>query len=567
MLFLLISVIIIGALLTGTGALFGKLIGVTTVRNPWFYWWLGFFVISILAMFISLFVPINNICFIIFAGGIFGLPLWYRQFKQSIMQNPKGIFVFIFSSFLLIFIVICLSASSKWRGMYDTDLYHAQIIRWFNEYGTPKGLGNLHARLGISSLWLSFAAVLDNGFFDNRSAWLVPCIAWCGAVFYFLHELCFNRKTGVQFYVVCILVLLGKMFISTKRPSPSLLYDYPVHIINAIVVLEIWQFFNIFKKDYNDEQFSFLSCILILAASAFLIKPIGTVSLAFTGLITLFVLLRDKRRKFILWWIRMYIPVICALSIWIVRNIFLTGYMFYPLPVFAFPVDWLMTNADVESHYKAIKGWARMPGPDFLKSLENGFLFWFKPWIIRNLYSQEFIIAVSSSLLSLCFWSLAIIYAKNKLKVFFFFMWSILSILFWFLTAPNFRFGDGFFWVNLGLSLLCLISSEAVFDFPLIFKNKKLKYTVIYLWLLGIICGIGIAISPKRSILSIGKISSRPVKEYLVNVKEPYTIWIPADSSDDRTGNSPLPSAPYPVYNVEMRDINNLGMGFRPVKN
>jgi hypothetical protein len=65
---------------------------------------------------------------------------------------------------------------------------------------------------------------------------------------------------------------------------------------------------------------------------------------------------------------------------------------------------------------------------------------------------------------------------------------------------------------------------------------------------------------------SIGTLPARPVKEYRVEAPHPFTVWVPADEEDDRTGNSPLPSAPSPPGNLEMRDPGDLGKGFRPLR-
>jgi hypothetical protein len=63
--------------------------------------------------------------------------------------------------------------------------------------------------------------------------------------------------------------------------------------------------------------------------------------------------------------------------------------------------------------------------------------------------------------------------------------------------------------------------------------------------------------------LSIGTMPSNPVKLYTVEAPVPFTVWIPEDETEDICGNSPLPSAPGPVNNIEMRESGSLGKGFR----
>jgi hypothetical protein len=236
------------------------------------------------------------------------------------------------------------------------------------------------------------------------------------------------------------------------------------------------------------------------------------------------------------------------------------------MPIFPMPLDWTLEYQWVKANYDAVLGWARLPGPDYLKSLENGFLFWFRPWLIANLRSQAFLrLAVFPSSLFAFFWFWVIRYMRTK-KALLFLTWSILNIFYWFISAPVLRFGSGFFWVSLGSALLFLLPSDFCFNFDSIKNNAKIKQLFFYLWIVGIIFMIGTTIlsSNKRSLLFVGTVPARPVKEFTVNAPTSFSIWIPSES--DRTGNSPLPSAPYPLENIEMREPGNLGKGFRPIR-
>lgn len=47
---------------------------------------------------------------------------------------------------------------------YDTGLYHAQSIRWVEEYGIVPGLGNLHSRLAYNSAAFCLSALYSMSF-------------------------------------------------------------------------------------------------------------------------------------------------------------------------------------------------------------------------------------------------------------------------------------------------------------------------------------------------------------------------------------------------------------------
>jgi hypothetical protein len=294
-----------------------------------------------------------------------------------------------------------------------------------------------------------------------------------------------------------------------------------------------------------------------------MIKPIGAVSLLFSGLLTLYLLIRNTKQTVSSWFI-IYAPALCAFAIWVIKNLFLSGYPLYPLPVFAMPFDWAMPFGSVNGNYLGVIAWARMPGPGAEQSLENGFFYWFIPWLITNLKSKAFLaLAVLPSFLSLLFWFFVARYVKIK-KALYFFIWTLFSIFYWFWTAPDLRFGDGFFWVWLGTAFLFLVKDSPVFEIANFWKNPKIRIAFFCFWGLGILGGIGFsAISSEKDLFFVGTIPSRPVREYTVDTVLPYNVWIPLDPEDDRTGNSPLPSAPHAPTNLEMREPGNLGKGFR----
>jgi hypothetical protein len=570
MLFLIVSIIIFGTILCGTGSLLGKLFGYASPRNPWMFFWLGLFVVGTLSMLASLFVPINMISLIIFfIVGTIGLPFFWRKFKISTQQcNSIEIKIFLYAILSFLVAITSLAAFSTWpSAAYDTDLYHAQAVRWYNEYGTPFGLGNLHARLAFNSSWLSVAALFDNGIWNDRSAWIMPILALLGGVLYFLHEVIFSSRKGIRLYAFCILAYI-LAYICLKLPnniSPALYYDFPIHILNAIVILEGYCLFINYERNFSKQNISEAAMILMLSVCAFMVKPIGAVTLLFSGSLVLFLLVRNKNQSITQYMI-IFAPAL-AFAIWMVKNVFLSGYLMYPLPYFAMPFDWTMPFELANDNYKAVLAWARMPGPDFRQSLENGFLFWFLPWVASNIRTKTFIAqAVFPLFLSAFFWFFVIRYAGIK-KVFYFLSWVLFSIVYWFLSAPDLRFGDGFFWVFLGVAFLYLYSDVSRFSIADFWKNLKIRTVFFCFCVLCVIFSLGIAaFHPKRNLLTIGTIPSRPVKEYTVNATPPFTVWIP--ETGDQTGNSPLPSTPYVscANNLEMREPGNLRKGFRAIR-
>ena len=79
--------------------------------------------------------------------------------KQPAAGAVFGIFLFL------------LYAYGTSRGIlhYDTGLYHAQSIRWIEEFGVVKGLGNLHCRLAYNSSSFALSALYSMAFLGGQS--------------------------------------------------------------------------------------------------------------------------------------------------------------------------------------------------------------------------------------------------------------------------------------------------------------------------------------------------------------------------------------------------------------
>ena len=86
---------------------------------------------------------------------------------------------------MILFFVFAYGAST---GIihYDTGLYHAQSIRWIEEYGVVPGLGNLHTRLAYNSASFCLSALYSFAFLGGQS---YHCVA--GFLAFLLAVVCF----------------------------------------------------------------------------------------------------------------------------------------------------------------------------------------------------------------------------------------------------------------------------------------------------------------------------------------------------------------------------------------
>jgi len=567
--FLIFAFIVVGTLLLGNGALFSSIIRLNSVRNPFLYFWLGIFFTSTLAMFASFFVPLNNFalaCFTLL--GIGGLPKFIKDFRENFaeIQRSKKILFALFSFVTIIAVCRYLGFTPLSHNYaYDTALYHANAVQWLNEFGAVFGLGNLHSRLGMNSLWLTFAAILDNFIFNGRTSWILPSLCLIGGFLFFGYEI--FKTSSRKIAVFCAVFLSFIIFMQLVRPIQPILgiyFDLVVFFVYAITVLEVYCF--VIQKR-TKESIPILSCILVLAVFSFMLKQIGAINCIFAFLFVLYVLL-SNRESFVKNAIKVFLPAGLAFLVMIANNAVLSGYLFFPLQIFAMPFDWTMPKELVKGTYEAVVYWARLPGPLYMTVAENGFWYWFEPWLVRHNTKFNWVIYVIPFVLSFFLWAKTVLIKRDKTAIFFL-IWSFANILFWFNSAPDLRFGAGFFFVNIALALMFFVR-DTDFTVSLLWDNKLSRKIICILTCAFIVALVIIPFSRHtHSILTIGKMGSEGVHEYKVNnVDNPYYVWVP--NKGDQVGNSPLPATPYPkileTYGIEMRNKDFLGAGFRATR-
>lgn len=68
-----------------------------------------------------------------------------------------------YAVFLAGLVLLMAYGTSRGYMHVDTGLYHAQAIRWIEEYGVVPGLGNLHSRFAYNSAAFPLCAVYSMG--------------------------------------------------------------------------------------------------------------------------------------------------------------------------------------------------------------------------------------------------------------------------------------------------------------------------------------------------------------------------------------------------------------------
>lgn len=134
--------------------------------------WFGFAILTTILVTINIFSPINNISRIIVI--ILAIPSFLAAFATALRHNySRNDLSFMMGAAViggivsLIVSAVCALHPIK---VYDTGLYHLNMVQWIKDYPVVPGLGNLHGRLAFNSSFHVFAAATDFWIWEGLSA-------------------------------------------------------------------------------------------------------------------------------------------------------------------------------------------------------------------------------------------------------------------------------------------------------------------------------------------------------------------------------------------------------------
>ncbi|MCR4590398.1 MAG: hypothetical protein K5668_06230 [Lachnospiraceae bacterium] len=340
---------------------------------------------------------------------------------------------------ILFFVIIYFSAYGEFHS--DSGLYHAQSIRWIEEYGVVKGLGLLQNRFGYNSAFFSVSALYSFAFLGQSlhcvngfMAALVTIYAW-----YELTFSIYSKKHGLHILADAAPVLytfVGGIELISPTTDPILLY-----LFFAIAML--WC--RGIERDDTDVSYYSLLCVL----TCFLVSVKLSVGvLVLLVLQPAVVLIKEKRIGEI---------IVCILSgiisvlPYFIRSVIITGWLIYPSStpdLFSYP--WKIPVESIEHDAAEITTWARYVRDT--DRLNDSILEWAPVWWEGQTTLDRFLsfVAIASFITGLlwCVSAAGRLIKNNKkdpspflCRLLFLEIVMLLGFLFWFLSAPLIRYG------------------------------------------------------------------------------------------------------------------------------
>jgi len=497
---------------------------------------MGIASITVIAMIANLFIPLGAVFFISLLIGALVIAFQKRFFifPSFPMYRPLTWII------LAVIFVTILENVTHVPSNSDTGLYHAQTIRWFEEYRAVPGLGNLHARLAFNSSWLVLSASLSLAFLGLRSFHLIGGVLLLSSIFYFAEGLDALIQKRLSVSIVLKVLFLPLSFYLFNSETSSSGTDVPVSLITWCIII-IWM--EIFESRSRTELQA--AVLFILCLFSITIKlAVAPLLLPAIAVVVEYFMEKEWKRVFILG-----ILGACILTPWMIRSVILSGYLVFPVSqIDLFHVDWKMTGDQLEAAKQGIIGFARFQRNTSQATLGMGVAQWAPIWFERQTLNRQiiYILALFSPFLILInLYKKSSLCSREYLIIYF---TSALGVVFWFFTAPDIRFGYGF------LIGVCAISLAPLLIHISSKLDQHLKLTPILVFFVLLVFHLNtLALSFESSTLDqrwLLPADYLPSKASACNIDNGSMY---CQSKNSQCQYTAFPCIPKPRPNVEMR--------------
>ena len=335
---------------------------------------------------------------------------------------------------LLVLFVLWAYFTSRGYIHYDSDLYHAQSIRWMEEYGVVPGLGNLHERFAYNSSFFGLSALYSLKFVLGDSMHTMN-----GFLALLLSLTCLpianswknKRFTVADFARVGALYYLTT--ITNEVVSPA--SDYAVM---CVIFFRVIKWLDALEEGCRDIAPYALLCVVGVYAL--------TIKLT-AGLILIliikpaYMLIKEKRVKEIFIYLAM--GLIVAIP-WFARTVIISGWLLYPFTALdLFHVDWKMEALYIDIDAIQIKVWGRALYN--ISLIDVPITGWFPNWFKTTLSGMEKLMILGSLAATGATMAAAVVIFLRKMFKYLDMLLVMVTMLscyiFWQTSAPLIRYG------------------------------------------------------------------------------------------------------------------------------
>lgn len=441
--FILVTWFVCAVILIGVGSLVLRKFSQSFHLTDAF--WMGLAASVVFLEFWNLFRPITTTPDLLLAGvGIFGLCMSAGWLCRKAMEIASSRLL------LVVFAILAIGIALRAAGpceYYDTGLYGGQAVRWIRTYPAVFGLANVHARLGFNTSVFLFHAALDQGpwrgLYFHLFSGFVLCAFWATVLPACERVLRGTEPTPSQWFHA--ILFIPATIWSGRASVVGTTTDEPSSVLCLIAAGLLFQYLE--HNESNEADNSDWRARVMVAATLLALVvtfKLSTVVFAFLGWVLAFEILwsTGRGRRYV--WAAFGGGVLILVP-WLTGQIILSGYPFFPNPLFPFPGDWRLPRGIPELYELWVRSWARIP---FARVATTGGFAWLPTWFHAAVRDRgAFQVPIAITLVATAVLVLRRLEARSiRLRGLWLLLPSLGGIVFWFWKAPDLRFGQAAIW-------------------------------------------------------------------------------------------------------------------------
>ncbi len=351
----------------------------------------------------------------------------------------------------IVLLVLCFVSALLWTtqdpGQYDTGLYHAQAIRWIEEYGVVPGLGNLHMRFAYNSAFLCLQALFSLEWLVGQSLHTMNgFLSLCALLYAFGTVRTPGReKWQTSDFLKCAMVI----YVVNKRYSVASPGTDIWAMLLIVYICTKW-------CEYTEqgEKDTAPWCYVCLVGFYALTVKLSAAAIVILVLYPLILLIRKKDVRGIM--VNGILAVIIVIP-YLIRNVIISGYLVYPYAgIDLFRVDWKMDPAVLleDSKYN-LTMWARgfTDVASYSQTYEGTLFAWMPHWFLSQSMGYRILLVVGAVCVVTVMVNMVRSFVQKKYEYAAVLGVCVVSLVFWLMAAPLVRYGQVYVFVIIALAL------------------------------------------------------------------------------------------------------------------
>lgn len=437
-------------IICGAALLFGKAITDSAYRDypeamgrPDVYMVTGIVFLNIYAQLFSLFYKVAGIaCTILGIAGIavFAVGLYRRFYKKKDIRLFPGCKGEKISLWRIAAVVLCFVLTLLWTlqspGQYDTGLYHAQAIRWVEDYGVVPGLGNLHMRLAYNSAFMPLQALFSLGWIAGQSLHTLNGFFCLAALVYVFSTVRLWGEKSLQISDLLKCVMAVHVVQKAYDISSS-----GTDIEAMLLILYIFIKWSEFRENrWKDGALYGWLCLVSVYAATVKLSAACVAVLAFYPL---YLFVKKKNGRAVLAHVAAGLAILAP---WLIRNVLISGYLVYPYAgLDLFHPDWKMDKAVLAQDSLDIRMFAR--GIRSAAEYDDSLIGWAPRWFLSQGTGERIAIVVGAVCIPMAVYLLVKSLRQKAYGLTALLFAAAVNLIFWFFSAPHMRYGGPYIYV------------------------------------------------------------------------------------------------------------------------